>query len=249
MSLLYLIIIFVICLKFKKILAYFKRLFTFIIFTFKDIKKEKQLAKQGIKIFKPFGLTMFTGPQGSGKTISMVDYCLELKKKYPKSKLYANFKIDGMDGTLKNLNQLLKIRNGEDGVIFCIDEIQNEFSTSSSRNFPETMLSTITQQRKQRIHIVASSQVFTRVAKPIREQCYCVVDCRTFWNRWTRIRAYPADEYNSIIDSNAIDKKRKIHCIWKKSFIQSDELREKYDTYAVVDRMSRSGFAETVTVR
>lgn len=249
MGILYLIIMFVFIMKFGKIIAYFKRLFTFIRYTIKDIKHDKDLARKGIKIFKPFGLTMFTGPQGSGKTISMVDYCLDLKKQYPRAKLYSNFIIDGQDGKLKNLNELLKIRNGEDGIIFCIDEIQNEFSTSASRNFPETLLSTLTQQRKQRIHIVASSQVFTRVAKPIREQCYCVVDCRTFWNRWTRTRAYPADEYNSIIDSNALDKKRKIRCIWKKSFIQSDELRNKYDTYAVVSRMSRNGFAETVTIR
>lgn len=249
MTLLYLIILFVFVIKFSSIVAYFKRLFTFIIYTVKDIKRDKALAKKGIKIFKPFGMTMFTGPQGSGKTIAMTDYVLDLKAKYPKCKVYANYTIDGMDGKLKSLNDLLKLRNGEDGIVFVIDEIQNEFSTAASKNFPETLLSTITQQRKQRIHIVASSQVFTRVAKPIREQCYCVVDCRTFWNRWTRVRAYPADEYNSIIDSNALDKKRKIHCVWKKSFIQTDVLRNKYDTYAVVERMSRVGFADTINVR
>ena len=249
MSLVYLVIIFCLFINFGKVIAYFKRLFTFIYYTIKDIKCSKALAKKGIKVFKPFGLTMFTGPQGSGKTISMVDYCLELKEKYPKCKLYSNFEIEGQDGKIKNLRDLLKLRNGEDGIIFCIDEIQNEFSTAASRNFPETLLSTLTQQRKQRIHIVASSQVFTRVAKPIREQCYCVCDCRTFFNRWTRVRAYPADAYNSVIDSNSLDKKRKLRKLWKKSFIQTDELREKYDTYAVVQRLSRAGFAETFNIR
>lgn len=249
MSFLYLVIIFCLFMNFGKVTAYFKRLFTFVYYTIKDIKHSKELAKKGIKIFKPFGLTMFTGPQGSGKTISMVSYCLDLKEKYPKCKLYSNFEIEGQDGQIKNLNELLKLRNGEDGIIFAIDEIQNEFSTAASRNFPETLLSTLTQQRKQRIHIVASSQVFTRVAKPIREQCYCVCDCRTFFNRWTRVRAYPADEYNSIIDSNSLDKKRKLRKLWKKSFIQTDELRNKYDTYAVVKRLSRAGFAETFNIR
>lgn len=244
-----LIILFVVIINFGKIKAYFKRLSVFTYYKIKDLKMEKELLKKGIKIFKPFGLTMFTGAQGSGKTISMVDYCLELKEIYPKCKLYSNFEIEGQDGVIKNLNDLLKLRNGEDGIIFCIDEIQNEFSTASSRNFPETLLSTLTQQRKQRIHIVASSQVFTRVAKPIREQCYCVCDCRTFFGRWTRVRAYPADEYNSIIDSNSLDKKRKLRKLWKKSFIQTDELRNKYDTYAVVKRLSRAGFAETFNIR
>lgn len=249
MILLYAIIIFCIILNFDKMIAYFKRLVLFTKYTIKDKKKEKKLAKLGIKEFKPFGLTMFTGPQGSGKTIGMVEYCLDLKKQYPKCKLYSNFKIEGMDGELTSLNDLLKIRNDEDGVIFCIDEIQNEWSTNSSRNFPESLLSMITMERKQHIHIAASSQVFTRVAKPLREQCFVVCDCRTFFNRWTRIRAYPADEYNSIIDSNSLDRKRKLRKVWKKSFIQTDELREKYDTYEVVKRMSRNGFAETVRIR
>lgn len=249
MSSFYSFIIFILICNYKNIIDYFKKLFLFFKYTIKDIKREKQFAKQGKKIFKPFGLTMFTGPQGSGKTIGMVDYVLNLKKEYPNCKLYSNFEIAGQDGKLKSLNDLLKFRNGEDGIIFCIDEIQNEFSAATSRNFPETLLSTLTQQRKQRIHIVASSQVFTRVAKPIREQCYCVCDCRTFWNRWTRVRAYPADEYNSIIDSNNLDKKRKLRKLWKKSFIQTDELRNKYDTYAVVTRLSRIGFAETFNIR
>lgn len=244
MAFLYLIIIFIFLLNLGKIYAWFGRLRLFIRYTIKDIKRDKQLEKEGIKIFREYGLTMFVGPQGSGKTISMVDYCIGLKEKYPNCQLYSNFTIEGQDGRLKSMNDLLKLRNGEDGIIFCIDEIQNEFSTMASRNFPETLLSTLTMQRKQRIHIVASSQVFTRVAKPIREQCFHVVECRTFFNRWTRERCYYADEYNSIIDSNSLEKKRKLRKVWKKSFIQSDELRDKYDTMEVVKRLSRQGFAE-----
>lgn len=248
MAYIFLLLLFWFFCNFKKIVAYFKRLFLFLRLTWKDKKAELVLAKKGIKVFHPFGLTMFVGPQGSGKTISMVEYVLSLKKEYPNCKLYANFTIEGQDGHLRSLNDLLKIRNGEDGIIFCIDEIQNEFSTMASRNFPETLLSTLTMQRKQRIHIVASSQVFTRVAKPIREQCFVVVECRTFWNRWTRNRAYYADEYNSIIDSNSLDKKRKLRKVWKKSYIQTDELRAMYDTYEVVKRMSRQGFADKMPI-
>ena len=39
-------------------------------------------------------------------------------------------------------------KNGTDGVIFAIDEIQNEFSCANSKDFPETLLSQVTQQRK-----------------------------------------------------------------------------------------------------
>lgn len=246
LALIYLILIFIFFLNIGKIFAWLKKLRLFLRYTIKDIKRDKLLEKQGKKIFREYGLTMFVGPQGSGKTISMVDYCLGLKEKYPNCKLYSNFTIEGQDGKLKSMNDLLKLRNGEDGIIFCIDEIQNEFSTMASRNFPETLLSTLTMQRKQRIHIVASSQVFTRVAKPIREQCFHVVECRTFFSRWTRERCYYADEYNSIIDSHSLDKRRKLRKVWKKSFIQTDELRETYDTMEVVRRLSRQGFADRI---
>lgn len=249
MQLLYMIIFTIIIVNFSKIKKWFKNLFLFIGYKIKDARAEKEARKKGNLRFKPFGLTMFTGPQGSGKTMALVKYAKDIKAQYPDCKIYSNFDVDVADGRLKNLNDILKIRNGTAGVLFLIDEIQNEFSTASSRNFPESLLSTITQQRKQAIHIAASSQVFTRVSKPLREQCYCVVDCRTFWGRWTRARAYSADEYNSVIDSNSLDKKRKLHVMWKMSFIQTDELRDSYDTYSVVQRLSRAGFSEVINVR
>ena len=104
---------------------------------------------------------------------------------------------------------MLKYRNGDDGVIFAIDEIQNEFSSAVSKDFLETLLSEITMQRKQKITILSSSQVFTRVAKALREQYYDVMECRTFFGRWTRIKCYDADDYCSVIDNYSPEKKFK----------------------------------------
>lgn len=208
-----------------------------------DFKRDIEDKKKGIIKFKAFGLWMFTGRQGSGKTIGMVEQLEIMRKKYPKALICTNFDYKYADLKMNSLNDLLTIRNGEDGVIFAIDELQNEFSSSTSKNFPERILSTITQQRKQRICILTTSQVFTRVAKPLREQCYFVIDCRTFLGRYTRLRCYDADDYNSIIDKrDFIDAKMKLHKLWKHSFVQTDELRELYDTYAVVQRLARDGF-------
>ena len=154
----------------------------------------------------------------------------------------TNFKCTFADKELKSLNDLLTIRNGEDGVVFVIDEIQNEFSSATSRDFPESLLSVITMQRKQCIHILASSQVFTRVAKPLREQCYEVVECRTFLGRWTNNKIYDAEDYNAIIDNPDPAKKFKLPKKERFSYIQHDDLRDCYDTYSIVQRMSRVGF-------
>lgn len=209
---------------------------------FTRARADKRIGKVN---FDLYGLCLYTGKQGSGKTASLVHELDEIHEKYPKCMIVTNFEYKHADFIMASLNDLLTIRNGEDGVVFGIDEIQNEFSSSASKDFPENLLSVITMQRKQRIKILATSQVFGRVAKPLREQCYEVCECRTFFGRWTRARCYDIDDYMLFYESNNKDrKKRKISAKWKKSFVQSDDFRSHYDTYSVIKRMSRQGFTD-----
>lgn len=246
MAIFYLIIIMVLIGKLPAFSRWFFKFCKCMYLFFCDLKKVNKDRRKGIYSFNKYGLIMFVGRQGEGKTLSLVNYARDLKAANPNLMVYANFKTTFADGVISSLNDLLTIRNGEQGVLFLIDEIQNEFSSNASRDFPETLLSTLTMQRKQRIHIAATSQVFTRVAKPIREQCFEVVECRTFFNRWTRNKCYDAVDYNCVVDSKSPDAKRKLRKKWHKSFIQTDELRNCYDTYEVVQRISRQGFADKI---
>lgn len=220
------------------------KLFDLFYWKYVDVKRAYDDRRNGIIHFKPFGLRMYCGKQGAGKTVAMVEQLEEWRKKYPKAIICTNFYYKHQDYALQSLDDLVKIKNGVDGVIFALDELQNEFSSSSSRNFPEAILSTITMQRKQKIVILATSQVYTRVAKPLREQCYEVVECRTFFGRWTRTRCYEADDYNMVVDSKNPEAKLKCPKKWRYSFVQSDEIRNSYDTWQVVERLVRDGFAE-----
>jgi ATP-dependent Clp protease ATP-binding subunit ClpX len=205
---------------------------------FQDIKRYDKSK------FKPYGLYMFCGRQGTGKTMGLV-YTLErYRRMYPKVKIYSNMKYKYETAPLKSLNDLLdkSMYNGKDGTIFVIDEIQNEFSCATSKDFPETLLSLITMQRKQKIVILATSQVFTRVAKPLREQCFFVIEAFTFLGRYTRLKWFFAEDYNQYIESPNVKKKMKMRKKRKDCFVQTDELRELYDSYALVERISREGF-------
>lgn len=233
-----------VCYKLPAILGFLNRFRKFMGWKLVDIAR----AKKNRHVFKFYGLKMFTGRQGSGKTIGMVYYLEMIRKKFPRVMICTNFDYKYQHRPLEALTDILEIKNGTDGVVFAIDELQNEFSSAVSKDFPETLLSQITQQRKQRVCILASSQVFTRVAKPLREQCYEVIDCRTFAGRWTRLRCYDGDDYNDIIDCNNPRQKFKTPKKWKLSFIQTDKLRGLYDTYAVVQRLSRQGFASKVHI-
>ena len=191
--------------------------------------------------FREYGFTFFVGRQGAGKTISMVRYLEVMKERYPDCIVVANFQYYRADRIMTDWRDLLTIRNGTKGVIFAIDEIHSEYDSSKWADIPEDLLSEISQQRKQRVKFIASAQFFGRVAKPLREQAVSVVACRTLFGRLTLNREYDALEYISVID-NPLMAAEKIKPLRKSSFVQSDFLRQCYDTYAKVERMQKMKF-------
>ena len=222
------------------ILQFFSKLVDFLRWKLVDLCYYLIIGKQ----FNLYGVTMFCGRQGSGKTISMVEMLDRIKTEFPDCIIVTNFGYINQDYHLTDWRQLLDIRNGEKGVVFAIDEIQNEYDNSKWQDFPEGILSVITQQRKQRIKILLTSQVYTRVVKQIREQCFEVVECKTILGRWTRERCFEADDYNSLIDNPSPEKKFKLHKLWRYSFIQSDFLRNLYNSYEVVEKMKKAEFVK-----
>lgn len=192
--------------------------------------------------FREYGFTFYVGRQGAGKSMSMVRYLEIMKEKYPKCIIVTNFDYYRADFIMTDWRDLLNIRNGIDGVIFAIDEIHSEYSSKSWNDIPESLLSEISQQRKQRVKIVATATFFTRIAKPLREQASTVVSCTSFLGRLTKNREYDALQYSLIVD-NPVAVKRKIKPLRKVSFVQSDAIRSCYDTYEKINRMKKIQFA------
>lgn len=199
----------------------------------KDIKENSKSKK-----FNDYGLTVYCGRQGSGKSISMVERLEQIRRDYPTVTIMTNFGYKHETAPLDDWEQIIKIRN-KDGIVFCIDEIQNEFDVYQSRNFNLEILKVITQQRKQGIKVLATSQIFTRVSKPLREQCFEVVECFTVAGRWTFQRCFDADDYNLFIDNPNPEKKFDVPRKWRKNFVQTNEIRSKYDSYAVIKSMKK----------
>lgn len=212
--------------------TYFK-LYHFIRLKIEDIKYELKHGKQ----FKEYGLTLYCGRQGAGKSIAMTEYLYRMRNKYPKCKIYTNYGFLLQDGPVNSWHDFLDIRNCTDGVIFAIDEIQNEFDNNSWKSFPPWLLREITQQRKQRIKIVGTSQVYTRVVKQLREQCFEVVECRTLLGRWTFTKCFDAEDYNEVVDRP--DLKMKLRRKWRYSYIQTNKLRELFNSYDKVEALGQ----------
>ena len=236
MTIIYVIIIFFIFFNFD----WFLKLLNFLYWKFQDIKTYRKIGKQ----FNLYGLRLFTGRQGSGKSTTLVFLLEKYSKKYPKSKIYTNFGYSGQTASFSSWKDLLDpdFLNGEDGVIIGWDEIQNDFASTDFKNIPEGFLRQITQQRKQRICILGTSQVYTRVLKALREQCFEVSECKTYFGRWTTCKTWDADIYEHRSTVTDPREKFKLRKKRKFSFIQTDTLRSKFDTYKLIDSMSAKSY-------
>jgi len=187
------------------------------------------------RAFNLYGVTCYCGRQGSGKTIGVVRELELIKQRFPECIICTNINYINQDLPLVSWLQLLELRNGDKGVVFVIDEVQNQGLDWSK--FPETLMSVITQQRKQKIKIYLTAQVYKTVVIQIRRQCFDVIECKTLFGRWTKHKCYDAEEYNNVIDNPTPEKKFRMPRKWKQSFIQNNIIRGLYDTNQVVTKM------------
>lgn len=202
---------------------------------FSILKYRHNFRKNNPDYFDPDGLLVFCGSQGSGKTLSAVQYIQKLCKLYPKAILCTNTSISGLPDTTKvfeytGLDCLTSLENGKQGVIYFIDEIHLEFNSLESKNIPIEVMVEISQQRKQRKHIVGTSQVFMRMAKPLREQIKNVVLCKNYFH---------FIQFNKLINGeNAREENGKLVCDTLKNSIwfHSPVMYNSYDTYAKMKR-------------
>ncbi len=74
---------------------------------------------------------------GSGKTIGIVEELERIKQNFPNCIICTNIHYLKQDLPLTDWRQLLEIRNGTNGVVFVIDEVQNEYDNTKWKDFPE----------------------------------------------------------------------------------------------------------------
>lgn len=128
------------------------------------------------------------------------------------------------------LDTLKFVSNGEYGVVFFIDELHLELNSLESKNIDISVIVEISQQRKQRKHVVGTSQIFMRLAKPLREQVKDVVLCRNFFSYF---------QFNKLIDGEtSTEKDGKLQADVKKHwfFFHSPNHYKEYDTFAKMKR-------------
>lgn len=182
-----------------------------------------------------YGIWCFVGIYGGGKTMSLVNYLEEMRKKHGDGIYIAtNFYYTGQDFAIESWTDLLPERDKP--VIFAYDELQNEFNSRDYRNFPDTLMYLLTQNRKGNgKQIVYTTQDYEVVDKNFRRLTTEVVVCRTLWGRMTRCRHYLREQYENLCTVTDIKRRMKIRPFKTVSFVQSDHLRNLYDSYQMLE--------------
>ena len=239
----------------------------------KYMKYKFKFAKENPEYFYADGLVCFCGAQGSGKTLSAVNYVYNLMKKYPNAKLVTNIQLadykivtftdyinenkelyinlkkelrEKADKVLydmylknnrvfpfNNNDDFERYSNGQQGVIFLVYEIQLYLNSLQSKNINLDVITQISQQRKQRKHIVCTSQVFGRMAKPLREQFSTVILCKNYLG---------CIQYNQEIDRDSMEGEESTSTnikgkVKKKYiYIHTPDYYKRYDTYYVIEK-------------
>lgn len=190
--------------------------------------------------FEPDGIWVACGKQGSGKTLTAVRILKNLCKAYPKAVVCSNLDVHGLDREIlpfTDYDQIGSMSNGTEGIIFLIDEIHVLWNSLESKNIPISEMLNFCQMRKDRRLIIGTSQVYGRIAKPIREQLKYVILCRNFLKYI---------QYNTVIDpvpdgfkldDNDGDLSGEIlkHML----FFHSPEDYKSYDTLKKIERIKR----------
>lgn len=124
---------------------------------------------------------------------------------------------------------LTQVNNGFRGVLYVIDEIHTYLNALDSKNVPMYVFTEISQQRKQRKAIVGTSQLFMRLAKPLREQCDNMIKCKTFFGIFTVQWAYDGETVEQDLNGRLVGDLRR-----RGWFFHTREIRNAFDTYQKV---------------
>lgn len=182
-----------------------------------------------------YGIYGFFGLPGKGKTMCMSKYLNDMREKYgDKIYIMTNYYYDKQDFVFNGWKDLLK--EYDKPLIVAWDEVQNEFNSRDFKTFPIALLTLLTQVRKKNgIQILYTAQRWHFVDKNFRSLSFGCYECNTFMGRYTFAKMYDPVDYDNLCSQSDYDKRRKIHPIKYMDFLQTNELRNCYDSYKMLE--------------
>lgn len=179
-----------------------------------------------------FGLRIYVGMFGTGKSLSAVRYVRSQANKYHLN-VISNIVLKDLDYTpLVNYRQII---DAPANTIVLIDEVSTVFNARSWKDFNINLLFQILQCRKNRKQLVCTAQRFAHVDKLLRDITAEVVVCRKHW-RICFNYAYDGWDYENTPAQFAIKS------MWKYCYLATNRLYGAYDTDEIIDNVKKTDF-------
>lgn len=176
----------------------------------------------------PSYMVAYTGFQGDGKSLSLIQDVFEIKKDFPDCLIFSNMKIKGLDYTLLtdivDLVYCLQVENGDKGILIVLDEAQNWFNKRGG--IPMEIMSEFCQNRKNRRCILMTSQIWNDLDVPLRKQVKKVVTCRNYFKK-LQVNTY-SNGYKLSFDKQSGEYVAPK--LYTKIFKHNDEYYDRYET-------------------
>ncbi len=209
----------------------------------------KWIKNRGWKQFEDFGLNVYIGPFGNGKTCSIVRDAYNIACRYDGINILTNVTLTNFPDTCNILP--LKcgedIINAPDNCVVILDELGTIFNSrdfqggkankDGSRGIPKPVFQTLVQVRHRHILVLAGVQDWRFIDKQIRQVAKTVTVCSAWlWHPFTRMitnRVFDAKEYDMFYD-NPLLPLTELDAF---SYVQTDKLRSLYDTKEMVQTL------------
>lgn len=191
-------------------------------------------------LFEGWGLHLYVGMFGAGKTCSLVNDAYKLARQYPQLTIVTNLRLSNFPSH----TQILPLRctddilNAPTNTLVLIDEIGTLFNSrdfSAGKGLPKILFQHLVQCRKRRMMILATTQRWNFLDKQLRDITDTVRVTRShFCHPWTRICTvwrYDAAEYDMAYTNPLLP----LRPLYGSVYVQTDACRNRYDTSALID--------------
>lgn len=209
----------------------------------------KWVAARGWTKFEGWGIHLYIGPFGNGKTCSMVRDVYNLCCKYRGMTVLTNLELKNFpsDTVIKPLNCARDIINASDNTLVVIDEIgtiwhSRDFNEGKTKDgngggLSKIVFQNIAQVRHRNIAIYGTAQHWMFLDIILRRITTDVTVCSgSFAHPFTRMvtnRCYNGKEYEMFSGNPLLP----LVPVYVDCYVQTDKLRDLYDTKQMVETL------------
>ena len=187
-----------------------------------------------------WGIHLYTGKFGQGKTSLMVVRAYQLACKYPQLHILTNIQLSNFPEhtAIIPLKTAQDILNAPTNTLVLIDEIGTLFNSrdfaSGSRSVPKPVFQHLCQCRKRHMQIFATVQRFNLLDKQIRDITATVTECSvSFKHPFSRLMTgvtYDIEEYEAYCNNRMYTPTPSYTIVE----VQRDKYRNLYDTTQLI---------------